>query len=124
MTDGRPENDIKHTYCKCINDYKTIFLRGLSILYMNIRSLRNKLSDLEVTLHLMKTEIDFLVITENWLHPDNQKFYNIQNYKPFFCSRTDKKGGGVAMYVREDIVTEKVFEESLEHNNIQLNAII
>ena len=41
-------------------------------------------------------------ITETWLYKDEINYYNIEQYKPYFNCR-EKRGGGSALYVRNDI---------------------
>jgi len=78
---------------------------GLSIMHLNIQSLRPKLDILEVEAH----PYDVLVLTETWLNssiPDDDiALLNFQ--QPFRCDRSNRLGGGVAIYVREGINATK-----------------
>ena len=73
----------------------------LVIGHININSLRNKFEPLKI---LIKGNIDILVITESKIDesfPTQQ--FAIQGFSlPYRCDRNEK-GGGVMIYVREDI---------------------
>ena len=50
-------------------------------------------------------EPELIFITETWLYEDEINYYNIEQYKPYFNCR-EKRGGGSALYVRNDIEHE------------------
>ena len=83
------------------SSYAHILSSGLSIMHLNIQSLRPKLDILEVEAQLC----DILVFTETWLSARVQNNdLDIPNYSlPFHCNREGKLGGGVAIYVRNGI---------------------
>ena len=81
--------------------YSHILNSGLSVMYLNIQSLKPKLDILEVESH----SYDVLVFTETWLSVnDSNDYILIPGFNPpFRCDRTYRQGGGVAIYVRHDI---------------------
>jgi len=80
-------------------------------MHLNIQSLRPKLDILEVEAH----PYDVLVLTETWLNPsipdDDIALLHFQ--QPFRCDRINRLGGGVVIYVREDINAAKRSDLSL-----------
>lgn len=67
------------------------------ISYMNIRSLRNKINEIEV--FLSKNQFpDIMALTESWLYPEEEKFVQMDSYSAFMQSRPNKRGGGVAVF--------------------------
>lgn len=78
---------------------------GLKILYLNARSVNmpNKIDEIEHIIHSAKTTIHIIAITETWLNKESEKYVNIQNYSSTFCSRPNKLGGGVAIFIRKEI---------------------
>ena len=84
-----------------INNSKIKNINRLLIAQLNINSLRNKFEALK---HLMSGNIDILVVTESKI--DNSFLYSefyVDGYsKPFQCDR-NKNGGGVIIFIREDI---------------------
>ncbi|KAK3094860.1 hypothetical protein FSP39_007176 [Pinctada imbricata] len=76
-----------------------------SLIHLNIQSLKPKIDLLEGILN----EIDILSFSETWLNKNIENYeVNIQGYSPpFRCDRDDKQGGGVAVYVKKDIVCKR-----------------
>ena len=76
-------------------------LNKLILAQLNINSLRNKF---DLLMSLIKNNVDILMISETKLDesfPDGQ--FTVKGYsKPFRLDR-NKNGGGIMLYVREDI---------------------
>lgn len=89
--------------CKC---------DGFNVLYVNARSLRDKTDQLEVILKSLKIQVQIIVISETWLKPGEEKFYNIPDYNACYVSR-DKHGGGVGILIRKSLL----FKITKEHNS-------
>ena len=69
----------------------------------NVRSLRNKFSDLEA----LATSKDFhiIAVSESWINTKNRDIlaeYNLPSYSIFSCERQNKKGG-VIFYVKANL---------------------
>lgn len=95
----------------------------LRILYINARSLRNKLDDIEIMLNSMQKP-DILVITETWLYENESDYYHITGYNSEFCSR-EIRGGGVAVYLKEEIEYGVIMNKNLNkcsYLNINLRS--
>lgn len=75
--------------------------KGLSIMHLNIQSLRPKLDILEVEAQ----QFDILVFSETWLSDQiSDDDLHIPNFSPpFRCDRVGRIGGGVAIYTRQGI---------------------
>ena len=83
------------------SSYAHILSSGLSIMHLNIQSLRPKLDILEVEAQ----PYDILIFTETWLSARVQNNdLVVPNYNlPFRCDREGKLGGSVVIYVRNGI---------------------
>ena len=81
---------------------------ALNILHTNIRSIVNKVDRFELFLKLTGINWQIICISETWLTKEIEHFYNIKGYKGFFTSRTSKRAGGSAIYVREDLHAEQL----------------
>ena len=89
-------------------------LKNIIIGQLNINSLRNKHHAL---VELLRGNLDVLVITETKL--DNtfpEKQFYIPGYKKPFRKDRNKNGGGVMIYVREDIPSDILVKHSIEEN--------
>ena len=86
----------------------------LSVLSLNIRSLRNKLSLLEIFLNSLKHDnkiVDVVFLSETFLCKENESFYNINGYTSYHFSRDQRCGGGVSFLVREDLEVDSKIEK-------------
>ena len=75
--------------------------KRLIIAHLNINSLRNKFDYLKI---LVQDKIDILVVTESKLDetfPGSQ--FHIPGYKVPFRKDRNKLGGGIIVFVRDDI---------------------
>ncbi len=72
---------------------------GLSVMHLNIQSLKPKLDILQIEAQ----PYDVLIFTETWLSPttSDDDLYICNFNPPFRCDRPDRQGGGVAIYIRE-----------------------
>lgn len=83
---------------------------SLSFYYCNSTSLVNKQRQLNFEIvRLGRPEV--LCFAETWFRRD--VLIKLDGYSSFSVSREDKRGGGVAIYVREDIVSIEVTEKQL-----------
>lgn len=73
----------------------------LKVLYLNARSIRNKINELTVQLSIYS--YDIVAITETWLQGDQDWELNIEGYSTIRKDRQERKGGGVALLIREGI---------------------
>lgn len=67
---------------------------------MNIRSLQNKLDDVQC--FVMSDDCDLLLLTETWIKQNESFLYNLRNYRAVHSCR-DGRGGGVSVYVKDTI---------------------
>ena len=77
-------------------------IRGLHFLHLNVRSVLHKISELRI----LFSRKNFAVIgfTETWLNDSiNDEEINIDGYKVVRHDRTSRSGGGVCIYIRNDI---------------------
>lgn len=75
-------------------------VRGLKICHLNARSLAPKLDEIKILLQQSKAHV--MAISETWLTPNiPDSFLSINNYTLCRKDRTDKTGGGVAIYIHQ-----------------------
>ena len=70
----------------------------------NARSIRNKFTDLEAL--AASDEYHIIGISESWLDTLNRDFlaeYNLPGYSLFSCERNSKLGGGVILFVKDNL---------------------
>ena len=74
------------------------------MLTFNAQSIRNKMDSFRALMAVEKPEI--VGITETWISTDTTDFvgeYELSGYKIFKKDRVGKKGGGVLLYIKEDL---------------------
>lgn len=84
-----------------LDSYAKLTNSGISIMHLNIQSLKPKIDLLAVEAQ----PYEILVFSETWLNHNIQNDdLQIPNFSPpFRCDRRDRIGGGVAIYVRDTI---------------------
>lgn len=65
-----------------------------------------KLTDLEDIIATTKN-IDVIILTESWLKEENAVFYNLHGYTAYHICRKDRRGGGVSMFIKDNIKVNK-----------------
>lgn len=74
---------------------------GVSILIMNVHSLRNKMNEFESEVKYYKYPT-VIVLSETWLTEGLKSFYNLHEYTAYHTTRPDGYGG-LSVYVRNDV---------------------
>lgn len=101
-----------------INHIKFLNQNSLKILYLNARSIRNKIEDLLYIIATTKHQIHIISITEHWLSKEETKTFQIENYSTICSCRTDKEGGGSLILIRQNIPYEIIEQYSTNENSI------
>lgn len=96
-------------------------LGKFNIIYLNINSLRNKLDELEELIHETQNSnrkiVHFICLTESRLNDEDTRYYNINGYTAFHCTRADGYGGTV-LFVHESLSCNLLAKKS--QSNIEL----
>lgn len=76
---------------------------SLKLLYLNARSISNKIEDLNKMLTTIKETVHLIAISESWLK-DDSSCLNINNYNVVSVTRTGSRiGGGVVLLIHHTI---------------------
>lgn len=117
MVDFDDEFDNQNIYCSYVNhtiefDHKKIIVGNADfrILYLNMRSIRNKWYDLEVLVSYIQCSIDVVVLSEIWITEEENKFFNLKEFNSYFSNRSGGYGG-TAIFVRLNINVAKIFAD-------------
>lgn len=74
---------------------------NLFIVHHNIRSFNKNFDEFACFMASLACEIDILILSETWFSHDDVT--NIVGYHSFHCTRDNKGGGGVSVYIRKTI---------------------
>ena len=77
-----------------------------SFFHLNIRSIPKKISSLETHLKLFDYEFSCIALTETWLKPHNADTYGLDGYTHKFLTRTNKVGGGVSLFIKNNLTVK------------------
>ena len=72
----------------------------LLFFHLNIRSVQNKVDELSTLLSTLNIKFSVVGITENW---DSSLGVNIDGYNFVYKNRSAKTGGGVGLYVSDNL---------------------
>lgn len=93
----------------------------LKMLFLNIRSLRNKLDDLKIT--IKNNSPDIVSLNEVWITSYEQQFFKIEGFEEVINTRDSDKGGGCAIYVRKGI-NMNLIKTTMDFNSILLEVSV
>ena len=85
----------------CMFNFTSTFYFVLMYYYSNICSSTKKIKDLTYYLDDLNTSFSFIGLCETWANHSNKDLLNIPGYEQ--CLRTNKKGGGVSIYILNTI---------------------
>lgn len=83
----------------------------LSFLHINARSLRKHYTEIVPYLQSLEHAFSIIGISESWLSPQTEHLYTLPNYKSFQASRSNRKGGGLILFVNESLRDCSIREE-------------
>ena len=89
-------SDVGHNcYLNGINEFKIMHSDDsnyLSILQINVRSLKGKIGQLKAFLHSLSFNFTFIVLTEVWLSDSIDKAFDLDNYNYVSMNRNEHGG--------------------------------
>ena len=92
----------------------------LSIIHLNARSLFNKMYALDILCKQIDNFFNLIIITETWLYDLTAPLIHLENYKFVFKNRTDRKGGGVGIFINQLIEYTVIENQVFEDNDIDI----
>lgn len=122
--DTDPENNFyKNNNCNC--EYYTneklqssvSMNNALSLIHFNSRSLCTNFQDIKECVNQFQ-KFNIIAISETWLTKEREQEVKIEGYELFVSNRTNKKGGGAALYVSNEFDCQLVNEMSTTIDNV------
>ena len=93
----------------------------LSNFCLNIRSLPKNHRKLVTLLNTIETQFTTISLTETWLQDHNYELYEIEGYTHVSQLRENKKGGGVSIFVKNNLNSKT--REDLNYNCIDFQLL-
>jgi exonuclease III len=88
----------------------------MKIFHQNVRNLQRNLNHVTSLLNLYK-HIDIFALTETHISTEPEKLFEIPGYTFLSRNRINGKGGGVGMYISNDIQFER--RQDLENDKVE-----
>ena len=92
---------------------------NLSVFHLNIRSLPKHAKELQSYLSNLNIEFTVIGLTETWLSQDTVDLYNLDGYQHFNLFRGSKRGGGVSLFIKENITADIRNDLNIMHSSIE-----
>lgn len=77
--------------------------QGLSLMHVNCGRLDSHFAQLTYTIQFLQLKSAVVALTETWTTTNTETNYPIPGYNSIIKSRTDRAGGGIALYVTDDL---------------------
>ncbi|XP_046973307.1 uncharacterized protein LOC124539974 [Vanessa cardui] len=93
---------------------------SLKFFYANMRSLlkEGKMDELKCNIKSFKYTVHLILLTETWIKSEKDACtLKIPNYTHFYNLRTDSIGGGVSIYIHNDLTHSITEEKYIDGNN-------
>ena len=94
---------------------------NFSLIHLNIRSMKKNLGKFDAYLDLFQFPFSIIALSETWLHDHNAGLYRIDGYRLIEKHRTSKKGGGVAILMKNEL--NCVYREDLSLFNEDIETV-
>ena len=101
------------------NIVKPILKNNLSIICFNIRSFHANIDEFLGFLTNCDHNFDVIVLTETWAKDETHKLCHIKGYHAIHNFRAEKRGGGVAIFIKDGIRHEIIEDLNISNNNIE-----
>lgn len=125
-----PDISVSELKCDTLESHSKIASVGndswnnaLTVLHINIRSLRNKYDDLKLILTDLGYNPSVLVISETWLRDCDADYFNLPGYLPYLASRNNGIGGGVAVYISKGFDHNLVAVHNTDYYSVWLEVV-
>ena len=92
-----------------------------SLFHHNIRSIPNNLSKLENYLSLLEHKFSIIGLSESWLKEHNVDTFSLDGYNSEHNIRKLRNGGGVSLFIRENI--EYFVRDDLTYQNENIECL-
>lgn len=125
MAEEDRESDIAMNTFETYSDFEdfeinknNILDQKIKILYTNIRSLVKNWDLFNITIDKISDKINIISIVEINIKEDKNTYFSLPGFNSVFCNRTDQKGGGIVMFIEENLKFHQVEKVSTNYEYI------
>ena len=102
----------EHIQCTEHDDYENwtrqVDKQTFNILSLNIRSLAKHWDELKLIICNAEVELDVIILTETNIRDSNENLFFLNNYDSFFQNRVERRGGGVAVFIKTEYKATRI----------------
>ena len=102
------------------NTFSSNITNKFSIIHLNARSLRNKVDEVECFINAFDMQFDILAFTETWFRNTD---VHLNGYHCESVNRPQKTGGGVALYIKNNVPFSLITELSMSTPDYECIAV-
>lgn len=102
---------------------KYIKNKQFKCVFLNIRSIKKNFDNFIISINSIIKEIDLIILAETNITDDENELYKIEGFCSEYRNREKRRGGGIAVYIKQNInyTIELPESESFESMIIHLN---
>lgn len=97
---------------------------ALSGVYLNIRSLRKNFNNFIASINPIMNKIDLIILVETNITDNETSLYTIKGFHSEFKNRETRRGGGIAIYVKNSLTYEAKYTQTLTFESLAVNLQI
>lgn len=90
----------------------------INILCLNIRSIRPNWDYLRILLQPILELTHVICLIEINIKEDQNKLFNLDGFTSIFHNRTERRGGGIALYIKETITAKRLCYQTICFENL------
>ena len=90
-----------------------------SMIHCNVRSAQSNMDALTIVLSELEHDFTIVGISETWLSEQNIDLYSMPRYNAFHSCRRNRRGGGVALYVKNHVSASRRPEFCLNVDHLE-----
>lgn len=83
--------------------YRNYNEKGLVVIHLNIRSIRKNWEEFYIQMKEYTEKFDIIILTEIAIFEHENMLYNIEGYTGIFYNRKLMKGGGIAVFLKDNL---------------------
>ena len=99
---------LENTFKEQVNYNNNISTDSFSVFHHNIRSVPTNLCKLIIHLENLDFKFSVIGLSETWFKDHNVLVYNMDGYNHVYNYRLHRSGGGVSLFIKEDLQYTKL----------------
>jgi len=121
FVDNVENNTCNYVDVEQFSDFIPDGFTNLHVFHINIRSYNSNSNELFVFMHQLPIQPIIIVLTETWFTSDFQA--DIEGYSSYHIFRSNRRGGGVSIYVRSDHQSRLIPELSFIGDSCEICSV-